>query len=266
MKVTQSDDFWLKLKSDEKVEEEKLKISREIESIKQARLKFEDEPEERQEDDARLKTLQELESLRINQKQTDNSVKKIKRDLEEINRTIAEKENKDRYVIDFQSPTEQWKREREKIKETFSLKQSDEEVIDPIMTKEPKLNNETSNELSKPKNSTVDVKTDTEKGVESHTSVEDRAKTKLKELKNLEIFKLKEKTLKLTQKIETERGRRRELKKTENKENVSLRSKSISTLKKRGQKIKSLTNEKLKVVMKSKSGEDHAEEEKTSGQ
>ena len=65
----------------------------------------------RQEDDARLKTLQELESLRINQKQTDNSVKKIKRDLEEINRTIAEKENKDRYVIDFQSPTEQWKRE-----------------------------------------------------------------------------------------------------------------------------------------------------------
>merc|ERR1719513_524102 len=232
MKVTQSDDFWLKLKSDEKVEEEKLKISREIESIKQARMKFEDEPEERQEDDARLKTLQELESLRINQKQTDNSVKKIKRDLEEINRTIAEKENKDRYVIDFQSPTEQWKREREKIKETFSLKQNNVEEINPIMTKEPKLNkivfkeeatlrgveefnNETSNELSKPKNSTVDVKTDPESRVESHTSVEDRAKTKLKELKNLEIFKLKEKTLKLTQKIETERGRRRELKKIE---------------------------------------------------
>merc|ERR1712013_334032 len=283
MKVTQSDDFWLKLKSEEKVEEEKLKISKEIESIKRARMKFEDEPEERQEDDARLKTLQELESLRINQKQTDNSVKKIKRDLEEINRNIAEKENKDKYVIDFQSPTEQWKREREKIKETFSLKQSNEEVIDPIMTKEPKLNkivfkeeatlrgveefnNETSNELSKPKNSTVDVKTDPESRVESHTSVEDRAKTKLKELKNLEIFKLKEKTLKLTQKIETERGRRRELKRTENKENVSLRSKSISTLKNAGQKIKSLTNEKLKVVMKSKSGEDHAEEEKTSGQ
>merc|ERR1719477_197246 len=252
MKVTQSDDFWLKLKSDEKVEEEKLKISREIESIKQARMKFEDEPEERQEDDARLKTLQELESLRINQKQSDNSVKKIKRDLEEI-------------------------------KETFSLKQSNEEVIDPIITKEPKLNkivfkeettlrgveefnNQTSNESSKPKNITVDVKTDTETGVESRTSVEDRAKTKLKELKNLEIFKLKEKTLKLTQKIETERGRRRELKKTEIKENVSLRSKSISTLKNAGQKIKSLTNEKLKVVMKSKSGEDHAEEEKNTGQ
>merc|ERR1712098_635807 len=166
MKVTQSDDFWLKLKSDEKVEEEKLKVFKEIESIKQARLKFEDEPEERQEDDARLKTLQELESLRINQKQTDNSVKKIKRDLEEINRNIADKENKDKYVIDFQSPTEQWKREREKIKETFSLKRSNEEVIDPIMTKEPKLNkivfkeettlrgveefnNQTSNESSK---------------------------------------------------------------------------------------------------------------------
>ena len=38
-------------------------------------------------------------------------MKKIKRDLEEINRNIAEKENKDKYVIDFQSPTEQWKRE-----------------------------------------------------------------------------------------------------------------------------------------------------------
>merc|ERR1712179_759211 len=99
-----------------------------------------------------------------------------------------------------------------------------------------------------------------------HTSMEDRAKTKLKELKNLEIFKLKEKTLKLTQKIETERGRRRELKKTETKENVSLRSKSISTLKNDGQKIKSLTNEKLKVVMKSKSGEDHAEEENNADQ
>merc|ERR1719315_766691 len=217
MKVTQSDDFWLKLKSDEKVEEEKLKISKEIESIKQARMKFEDEPEERQEDDARLKTLQELESLRINQKQTDNSVKKIKRDLEEINRNIAEKENKDKYVIDFQSPTEQWKREREKIKETFSLKQSTEEEIKPLKTKTTTLNkatfkeeltmkdveeftNHTSNELSKHKSDTVTVETDTEKGVESHTSMEDRAKTKLKELKNLEIFKLKEKTLKLTQK------------------------------------------------------------------
>merc|ERR1712179_541903 len=283
MKVTQSDDFWLKLKSDEKVEEEKLKISKEIESIKQARMKFEDEPEERQEDDARLKMLQELESLRINQKQTDNSVKKIKRDLEEINRNIAEKENKDKYVIDFQSPTEQWKREREKIKETFSLKQSTEEEIKPLKTKTTALtkttfneesimkdveefNNHTFNELSKHKSDTVTVETDTEKGVESHTSMEDRAKTKLKELKNLEIFKLKEKTLKLTQKIETERGRRRELKKTETKENVSLRSKSISTLKNAGQKIKSLTNEKLKVVMKSKSGEDHAEEENNADQ
>ena len=63
----------------------------------------------RQENDARLKTLHELESLRSNQKQTDNSVKKIKRDLEEINRNIAEKENKT--VVDFQTPAEQWKRE-----------------------------------------------------------------------------------------------------------------------------------------------------------
>ena len=47
MKVTQSDDFWLKEKSDEKIEEEKLKVYKEIESIKQARLKFEDEPENR---------------------------------------------------------------------------------------------------------------------------------------------------------------------------------------------------------------------------
>merc|ERR1711909_215403 len=227
--------------------------------------------------------LQELESLRINQKQTDNSVKKIKRDLEEINRNIAEKENKDKYVIDFQSPTEQWKREREKIKETFTLKQSTEEEIKPLKTKTTTLtkttfkeestmknveefNNHTFNESSKHKSDTVTVETDTEKGVESHTSMEDRAKTKLKELKNLEIFKLKEKTLKLTQKIETERGRRRELKKTETKENVSLRSKSISTLKNAGQKIKSLTNEKLKVVMKSKSGEDHAEEENNADQ
>ena len=45
--------------------------------------------------------------------------------------------------------------------------------------------------------------------VENNNSIEDKARTKLKEIKNLEIFKLKEKTLKLTQKIETERGRRR---------------------------------------------------------
>jgi len=51
------------------------------------------------------------------------------------------------------------------------------------------------------------------------------------------------------------------LKKTESKENTTLRSKSISTLKTAGQKIKSLTNEKLRVVMKSKSGEDHENKE-----
>merc|ERR1711892_547386 len=47
MKVTQKDDFWLKMKSDEKVEEEKMKVHREMESIKQARLMFEDEPDDR---------------------------------------------------------------------------------------------------------------------------------------------------------------------------------------------------------------------------
>ena len=41
MKVTQNDDFWLKEKSEKKMEEEKLKIVQEIESIKQARQKFE---------------------------------------------------------------------------------------------------------------------------------------------------------------------------------------------------------------------------------
>jgi len=275
MKVTQSDDFWLKLKSDEKVEEEKLKVFKEIESIKQARLKFEDEPEERQEDDARLKTLQELESLRLNQKQTDNSVKKIKRDLEEINRSVVEKENKDKSFIDFEAPTEQWKKEREKIKETFNTKQTNDEEVRTVTSKPTKLNKIMFKEESPPRDvkdfkdktsnkiiatEKVSAEADTEKTVENNNSIEDKARTKLKEIKNLEIFKLKEKTLKLTQKIETERGRRRELKRTETKENVSLRSKSISTLKNAGQKIKSLTNEKLKVVMKSKSGEDHADE------
>merc|ERR1712142_1006227 len=139
MKVTQSDDFWLKLKSDEKVEEEKLKVFKEIESIKQARLRFEDEPEERQEDDARLKTLQELESLRLNQKQTDNSVKKIKRDLEEINRSVVEKENKEKSFIDFEAPTEQWKKEREKIKETFNTKQTNDEEVRTVTSKLNKI-------------------------------------------------------------------------------------------------------------------------------
>merc|ERR1711874_387516 len=277
LKVTQSDDFWLKLKSDEKVEEEKLKVLKEIESIKQARLKFEDEPEERQEDDARLKTLQELESLRYTQKQTDNSVKKIKRDLEEINRNIAEKENKTKPVVDFQTPTEQWRKEREKIQETFSTKVKDEKEMQPAASNPSKLNKIVFKEefpvtnikelkiqapchISSPDELAVETETDTVKSAEN-TTIEDKAKLKLKEIKNLEIFKLKEKTLKLTQKIETERGRRRVLKKTESKENTTLRSKSISTLKTAGQKIKSLTNEKLRVVMKSKSGEDHENKE-----
>lgn len=39
--------------------------------------------------------------------------------------------------------------------------------------------------------------------------LEEKAKSKLKEIKNMEIFKLKEKTIKLTKKIEAERGRKR---------------------------------------------------------
>merc|ERR1711874_903082 len=262
VKATQSDDFWLKLKSEEKVEEEKSKISKEIESIKQARLKFEDEPEERQEDDARLKTLQELESLRYTQKQTDNSVKKIKRDLEEINRNIAENENKIKPVVDFQTPTEQWRNEKE-----MQPAASNPSKLNKIVFKEEfpvtnikELKIQAPCHISSPDELAVETETDTVKSAEN-TTIEDKARLKLKEIKNLEIFKLKEKTLKLTQKIETERGRRRVLKKTESKENTTLRSKSISTLKTAGQKIKSLTNEKLRVVMKSKSGEDHENKE-----
>ena len=49
--------------------------------------------------------------LRSNQKQADNSVSKIKRDLEEINRSIVMKENSTVHIVDFQTPTEQWKQE-----------------------------------------------------------------------------------------------------------------------------------------------------------
>jgi len=265
MKVTQNDDFWLKEKSDEKVEEEKLKVYKEIESIKQARLKFEDEPDNRQENDARLKTLQELESLRSNQKQQDNSVKKIKRDLEEINRNVAEKESNGKTsVVDFQTPTDQWKQEREKIKETYNTKVKFEEEVKPVMASPTKLSKITAlDELPEmPKDIELPplAEPDIEHKVES-IPLEEKAKSKLKEIKNMEIFKLKEKTIKLTKKIEAERGRKRELKKTETKETTTLRSKSISTLKNAGQKIKSMTNEKLKTVRKSKGGEDHEVEE-----
>ena len=45
--------------------------------------------------------------LRKNQQQSDNSVRKIKKDLEEINRNIVLKENVEK-EIDFQTPSEQW--------------------------------------------------------------------------------------------------------------------------------------------------------------
>merc|ERR1712228_75068 len=111
MKIIQRDDFWVKDKIDTNTDAEKRKIVHEIETIKQARLKFEDEPELRQENEGRLKTLQELEMLRSNQKQADNSVSKIKKDLEEINRSVVMKENSTVHIVDFQTPTDQWKQE-----------------------------------------------------------------------------------------------------------------------------------------------------------
>merc|ERR1712123_174804 len=149
-----------------------------------------------------------------------------------INRNIAEKENKT--VVDFQTPADQWKRERERIKETFTTQLQEEEVVKPRVTSPTKLNKITFKEdlplldikqsFSKTsvqesvtsKDNTTSVETDVETEV-----VNPKAKSKLKEIKNMEIFKLKEKTLKLTQKIQTERGRKRELKKTEVKENIS---------------------------------------------
>lgn len=261
MKVTQSDDFWLKEKSNTKVEEEKQKVIHEIESIKQARLKFEDEPINRQENDARLKTLQELESLRSNQKQLDSSVRKIKRDLEEINRNVVEKETTER-TTDFQTPTQQWNQEREKIKESFNTKLKLEEEIKPVVKNTMKLNKITVQEEIPEKDVILSTSVEAEViKVDADSTLEDKARSKLKEIKSLEIFKLKEKTVKLTKKIETERGRKRELRQTLTKEGASLRSKSISSLKNAGQKIKNLTNDKLKNVMKSKTAEDHEEEE-----
>jgi len=192
-------------------------------------------------------------------------VKKIKRDLEEINRNVAEKENNGKTsVVDFQTPTDQWKQEREKIKETYNTKVKFEEEVKPVMASPTKLSKITAlDELPEmPKYIALPplAEPDIENKVES-IPLEEKAKSKLKEIKNMEIFKLKEKTIKLTKKIEAERGRKRELKKTETKETATLRSKSISTLKNAGQKIKSMTNEKLKVVRKSKGGEDQEVEE-----
>ena len=67
----------------------------------------------RQENDARLNTLQELEKLRTKQKQMDSSVKKIKRDLEEINKNVAEKEVNEGPSVDtvHNNTTEKWKQE-----------------------------------------------------------------------------------------------------------------------------------------------------------
>eukprot|EP00092_Neocalanus_flemingeri_P092341 GFUD01117209.1.p1 GENE.GFUD01117209.1~~GFUD01117209.1.p1 ORF type:complete len:957 (+),score=367.57 GFUD01117209.1:371-2872(+) len=276
MKVTQSDDSWLKEKPDAKVEEEKLKVFHEIETIKQARLKFEDEPISRHENDARQSTLQELENLRSNQSKMDSSVRKIKRDLEEINKNVADREQFDRPNLENiqTNTTQQWKNEREIIKESFSAKLEAEQEIKPAVTNKIKWNESavigipetedkitiTSVEHDIKKADDATTVEDNVKKADAASTVEDKVKSKLKEIKSLDVFKQKDKTIK---KNETERGRTsRELKNTETKEGTSLRSKSISTLKNAGQKIKNLTNEKLKNVMKTKAVDDDHENQK----
>eukprot|EP00092_Neocalanus_flemingeri_P045883 GFUD01051472.1.p1 GENE.GFUD01051472.1~~GFUD01051472.1.p1 ORF type:complete len:822 (-),score=321.54 GFUD01051472.1:8-2287(-) len=276
MKVTQSDDSWLKEKPDAKVEEEKLKVFHEIETIKQARLKFEDEPISRHENDARQSTLQELENLRSNQSKMDSSVKKIKRDLEEINKNVADREKFDQPNLEIiqTNTTQQWKHEREIIKESFSAKLEAEQEIKPGVTNKIKWNDSavvgipenedkitiTSVEHDIKKADDATTVEDNVKKADAASTVEDKVKSKLKEITSLDVFKQKDKTSK---KNETERGRTsRELKNTETKEGTSLRSKSISTLKNAGQKIKNLTNEKLKNVMKTKAVDDDHENQK----
>eukprot|EP00092_Neocalanus_flemingeri_P072390 GFUD01089128.1.p1 GENE.GFUD01089128.1~~GFUD01089128.1.p1 ORF type:complete len:869 (-),score=349.02 GFUD01089128.1:50-2341(-) len=276
MKVTQSDDSWLKEKPDAKVEEEKLKVFHEIETIKQARLKFEDEPISRHENDARQSTLQELENLRSNQSKMDSSVRKIKRDLEEINKNVADREKFDQPKVENiqTNTTQQWKHEREIIKESFSAKLEAEQEIKPGVTNKIKWNDSavigipenedkitiTSVEHDIKKADDATTVEDNVKKADAASTVEDKVKSKLKEIKSLDVFKQKDKTSK---KNETERGRTRELKNTETKEGTSLRSKSISTLKNAGQKIKNLTNEKLKNVMKTKAVDDDHENQKS---
>merc|ERR1711915_499121 len=278
MKIMQSDDFWVKDKNYTNTDAEKRKIVHEIETIKQARLKFEDEPELRQENEGRLKTLQELEMLRSNQKQADNSVSKIKRDLEEINRSVVMKENSTVHVVDFQTPTDQWKQEREKIRDTFDAKSLEERKEETVNSWKPasivsgkdksfselRVFMKTSNEEAKNLENKTEAKFEEAKNMHFESKakekleeirqidLEAKARAKLNEIKNLEIFKLKEKTVELAKKLEMERGRKRDRKKTEKSVGPSLRSKSISTLRTAGQKIKILTNEKLKSVKKQK--------------
>merc|ERR1719295_1288115 len=108
----------------------------------------------------------------------------------------------------------------------------------------------TSNEEKKNRENKTEAKIEEAKNM--HFESKAKAKAKLNEIKNLEIFKLKEKTVELAKKLEMERGRKRDRKKTEKSGGPTLRSKSISTLRNAGQKIKILTNEKLKSVKKQK--------------
>merc|ERR1712096_268364 len=189
------------------------------------------------------------------------------RDLEEINKNVAERENSEGTPVEnIQiNTTQQWKHEREKIKESFSAKIESEQEIKPVMESKIKWNE--SAVIGIPEKEVEITITSVEHEVKKATgdsTVEDKVKSKLKEIKSFDVFKHKEKTSKSTKKTEKERGRTRELKKTETKEVTSLRSKSISTLKNASQKIKDLTNEKLKNVLKTKDAEeDHENKSKT---
>merc|ERR1711874_203517 len=100
----------------------------------------------------------------------------------------------------------------EKIQETFSTKVKDEKEMQPAASNPSKLNKIVFKEefpvtnikglkiqapchISSPDVLAVETETDTVKSAEN-TTIEDKAKLKLKEIKNLEIFKLKEKTKK----------------------------------------------------------------------
>jgi len=114
------------------------------------------------------------------------------------------------------------------------------------------LENKTESKIEEAKNMHFESKAKEKLEEIRQIDLEAKAKAKLNEIKNLEIFKLKEKTVELAKKLEMERGRKRDRKKTEKSGGPTLRSKSISTLRNAGQKIKILTNEKLKSVKKQK--------------
>merc|ERR1712002_530286 len=143
--------------------------------------------------------------------------------------------------IILMTTSEQWKHERDKIKEAFNTKQDPEpEIKLSKVTEIKKMETAKQKETSEKKVKTPSTIQFDYAAKNKSGDSKDTVKSKLKEIKSFEVFKPKEK------KSDEDRGRKRELKKTETKEGPSLRSKSISTLKNAGQKIKSLTNDKLK--------------------